>query len=109
LAIGISGLCLVHCFASVLVLALLSSVGGFLLNPLIHEVGLGLAVLIGLVALVRGVLDHGAWTPLMLGGVGLAIMAAALTMPHGGREAILTMIGVALVGLGHFLNRRAAR
>ena len=44
LAIGLSGLCLVHCLASAVLLTLLASAGGLLLDPVIHEVGLTLAI-----------------------------------------------------------------
>ena len=33
-------------------------------------------------------------------------MGAALAVPHGVKEAVLTIIGVALVSLGHILNLR---
>lgn len=41
LAVGLSGLCLVHCLASTMLLAVLSAAGGALLDPSIHEIGLG--------------------------------------------------------------------
>ncbi len=59
LAIGLSGLCLVHCLGTTIVLALLASAGGFLGAPIIHEVGLGLAMILGGLALGKGIFDHG--------------------------------------------------
>ena len=50
-AIGLSGLCLVHCLASTILLAMLASAGGMLLDPIVHEVGLMFAIGLGLVAL----------------------------------------------------------
>lgn len=108
IAIGLSGLCVVHCLATAAVLALLSAAGGFLGSPLIHEVGLTLAMLLGALALGRGVLEHGFMMPSSVGGLGLGVMAGALTMPHDGSEALFTMIGVGILGLGHQLNRIAA-
>jgi hypothetical protein len=35
-------------------------------------------------------------------------MAWALAVPHGANEFVLTLLGVALVSFGHFLNLRAA-
>jgi hypothetical protein len=35
-------------------------------------------------------------------------MAGALTMPHDGSEALFTIVGVAVLALGHQLNRIAA-
>ena len=49
-AIGLSGLCVVHCIASSVLLALLSTAGGMLAAPIVHEVGLVLAIMLG----VRG-------------------------------------------------------
>ncbi len=43
----------------------------------------------------------------LIGGAGLAIMAMALTLPHGVPEALATLSGVGLLALGHHLNRRA--
>ena len=47
LAIGLSGLCLVHCLASAIVVAMLASAGGLLVSPAIHEIGLFIAILLG--------------------------------------------------------------
>ena len=46
--------------------------------------------------------------PSAVGGLGLGVMAGALSLGHGGSEAIYTMVGVAILALGHDLNRRAA-
>ena len=106
-AIGLSGLCLVHCLASAILVAMLASAGGMLLNPLIHEMGLIFAIGLGMVALGRGVLEHGFMMPAAVGGLGLGVMAGALTLPHDGAEVVYTIIGVAILALGHDLNRRA--
>ena len=108
LAIGLSGLCLVHCVASVFLLTLLASAGGMLLHPMVHEVGLGIAIAIGTFALTRGALEHGYTLPAAVGGLGLGVMAGALAVPHGPAETVYTMLGVAILALGHDLNRRAA-
>jgi hypothetical protein len=108
LAIGLSGLCLVHCVTTAVLLAMLASAGGILGSPLVHEVGLSLAMLIGAFALGRGIWEHGFMMPSAVGGLGLGVMAGALTMPHNGSEALYTVIGVAILALGHDLNRRAA-
>jgi hypothetical protein len=108
IAIGLSGLCMVHCLATAVVLAVLASAGGFLGSPWIHEVGLSLAMILGGVALGRGILEHGFMMPSAVGGLGLGVMAGALTMPHNGSEAMYTMIGVSVLALGHQLNRIAA-
>jgi len=106
-AIGLSGLCLVHCLATAVLLGLLSAAGGLLGNPLIHEVGLTMAMALGAVALGRGVAEHGFMMPSAVGALGLGVMAGALTMPHDGTEAVYTIVGVGVLALGHQLNRIA--
>ena len=56
---ALSGLCMVHCLATTVLLALLSAAGGMLGAPWIHEVGLTLAMIMGAIALGRGILEHG--------------------------------------------------
>jgi uncharacterized membrane protein len=106
-AIGLSGLCLAHCVGTAVLVALLSSAGGMLLHPAIHEIGLSIAMLFGAIALGQGVLRHGYAVPAWVGSLGLGVMAGALTMEHGETETIYTIIGVLIVALGHDLNRRA--
>jgi hypothetical protein len=107
IGIALSGLCLVHCLGSAIVFAMVASAGGILLNPAIHEVGLLLAIGFGIVALGRGVVEHGFMMPAAVGGLGLGVMAGALSIPHDGAEVIYTVLGVAILALGHDLNRRA--
>ena len=104
MAIGLSGLCLVHCLATSVVMAVLASAGGLLGSALIHETGLVIAMVLGAVALTKGAYDHGYMMPSSIGGLGLGVMAGALTMPHDGSEVLSTMVGVAILALGHRLN-----
>jgi len=107
LAMGLSGLCMVHCLATSVLVALMASAGG-LLNPMIHEVGLTIAIGFGVIALGRGVLTHGYMAPAVVGSFGLGMMAGAISLPHeGGMETVWTLIGVATLALGHDLNHRA--
>jgi hypothetical protein len=46
--------------------------------------------------------------PSAVGGLGLGVMAGAVTLPHGPGEAIYTMMGVVILALGHRLNFIAA-
>ena len=107
-AMGLSGLCLVHCLATTVLLALLSAAGGFLGSPRIHEAGLTLAMAMGAYSLGRGILEHGYAMPSAVGGLGLGVMAGALTLPHDGTEALYTIVGVGILALGHRLNLIAA-
>jgi hypothetical protein len=107
LAMGLSGLCAVHCVATVVLLGVVASAGGLLGKPIIHEVGLSLAMIIGAVALGRGVREHGFLLPSMVGVTGLAIMGYAMTLHESGLEAAFTIIGVSVLALGHRLNLMA--
>ena len=104
IAMGLSGLCLVHCVGTAILLGLLASAGGFLGSPIVHEVGLTLAMVIGSFALGRGILEHGFMLPSAIGALGLGVMAGALSLPEGGHEAIYTVAGVMILALGHRLN-----
>jgi hypothetical protein len=108
MAIGLSGLCLVHCLGTSILLALVASAGGMLGADWIHEVGLTLAMVMGAIALGRGIWEHGYTMPSAVGGLGLGVMSGALTLPHDGTEAVYTMLGVAILALGHRLNHIAA-
>ena len=107
MAIGLSGLCVVHCVATVLLAAALASIGSVLLDPRVHEIGLALALGLAALGLGIGIVRHGRPLPLVIGGCGLALMAAGLMVPHGLGEAALSIAGVGLVALGHYRNGRA--
>lgn len=106
-AIALSGLCLVHCLATAIFVAMIASAGGMLLNPAIHEIGLVVAIGLGVISLGRGIVEHGFMMPAAIGGLGLGVMSGALTLPHNGGEVMYTIFGVAILALGHDLNRRA--
>ncbi|TNE39868.1 MAG: MerC domain-containing protein [Sphingomonadales bacterium] len=106
-AIGLSTLCAVHCVATVVLLGALSSLGHLFTAPIIHEVGLVLAIVIGALALGAGIRRHRLLMPSIAGGIGLLVMATALFVPHGLGEAIATIIGVSMVAVAHLLNMRA--
>ncbi|MCT2401268.1 MerC domain-containing protein [Novosphingobium mangrovi (ex Huang et al. 2023)] len=104
----LSGLCAVHCVLGVVLVGALGLGGEVLLSPAIHRVGLALALVVGLVSLGFGVLRHGRVMPLLLGGLGLSLMAAAIMVGHGLPEAVLTVIGVSLVAYAHIRNLHTA-
>ncbi len=106
-AIGLSGLCLAHCLATSVAVALLATAGGALVSPVIHEAGLVVAIIFGALALGHGVFKHGYAMPAWVGSLGLGVMAGALALPHDTSEVSFTILGVLLLALGHDLNRRA--
>lgn len=104
----LSGLCALHCLLGLLLVSVLGLGGELLLAPAIHEVGLALAILVGVLTLGLGMLRHGRGGPLVLGLCGIALMAAALATGHGPYEAILTLAGVVLLAIAHIRNLRHA-
>jgi hypothetical protein len=102
----LSGLCVLHCLATVLLVSALGLGGHFLLAPAFHEVGLALAILVAAVATGWSALRHRMITPVMVALAGLGSMGAALAGPHGAGEIVLTVIGVTLVACAHMANLR---
>ena len=97
-----------HCLLSILLVSGLGLGGELFFAPDIHRVGLLLATLIAGVAIGWGALRHRMAAPFVIAMTGLTFMGGALAVPHGVKEAVLTIIGVALVSLGHILNLRHA-
>lgn len=104
----LSGLCAIHCVASLVVLSSLGVGGSFLLAPIIHQVGLAIACVIAGAAIGWGALKHRRAAPFVIAMMGLTFMGGALASGHGTQEAVLTIIGVILVSTGHVLNLRSA-
>ncbi|WP_239806797.1 MerC domain-containing protein [Croceicoccus hydrothermalis] len=107
--IGLSGLCAVHCVASILLVGAVGIGGHALLSPDIHKFGLVVALIIGGATIGLAALRSGRRGPLYLGGVGIVLMAGAIAGPHGPIEAFLTIAGVALVAAAHVWNMRLHR
>lgn len=109
IAMGLSGLCVVHCIATAVLLGLLATAGGILGKPIIHEIGLSLAMVLGAVALGRGIREHGFVLPAGVGVTGLCVMAYALSLHETGLEPVYTVAGVMILALGHRLNVMASQ
>jgi len=72
-AIGLSGLCLVHCVGTAVLVMVLASAGGLLVDPRIHEAGLALAIVLGVIGLGRGALVHGFMLPVAIGSTAITV------------------------------------
>lgn len=107
--LALSGLCAAHCVLSIFIVSALGIGGEILLAPEIHRVGLALALIIAAAAIGWGALQHRQTIPSIVAVTGLLTMGSALVVPHGPKEVVLTVLGVALVSIGHILNLRAAR
>jgi len=104
----LSGLCALHCILGIVLVSVLGLGAGVLLAPEIHQIGLGLAVVIGFLSLGLGFFRHRRMGPMALGVAGLCLMASALFVGHGVNEAVLTIGGVSLVAMAHLWNLRGA-
>jgi hypothetical protein len=107
-AIGLSGLCLVHCLVGSLLLAVFAITGDWLGHE-VHVFGLALAIPLAVFALWRGVRNHRRYAVGVLGAIGLMLMAGSLSLVHGGTEVALSMAGVVILAAAHFWNIRAGR
>lgn len=106
----LSLLCLVHCLALPALFALLPAAATVLpANFWVHAVLFGLALPISGMALLVGYRRHGRTGPLVIGGVGLALIFSALLVDSIGQEIGLTVFGGMLVVCAHMINRGAAR
>ena len=109
IAIGLSGLCLLHCMAGFVLLGLFSLTGDWL-DHRVHVVGLVLAMPLAAVALWRGFRRHGRVHICLLGLIGLAVMMASLIVVHGGAlEIMVSMAGVSMLAMAHWQNLKALR
>ena len=106
--VALSALCLLHCVLGIVLVAGLGLGVGWLLDPVIHKIGLLLATLVAGVAIGIGAVRHRRRAPFVVAMTGLTFMGGALAVGHGYEEAVLTVIGVGLVAGGHILNLRHA-
>lgn len=102
----LSCLCAMHCVLGVVIVAGLGLGGSLLLDPIFHRIGLLLATLIAGAAIGLGALQHRRPLPFVVAMTGLSFMGGGLAVEHGIEEAVLTVIGVTLVAVGHVLNLR---
>ena len=109
-----SSLCAVHCFLTALALGL-ASFGwlGFMDNPILEGLFLGVAVTVGLAASIHGLRRHHSFRPALLLLLGLAlILIAHFALARGG-HTVLSGIVSALGGLSlvifHLFNQRLGR
>jgi hypothetical protein len=109
MGIALSALCAVHCVLSIVLVSIIGVASEAVFDPAIHRFALLVATLIAAVAIGWGAARHRMAAPFVVALTGLGFMAGALVVPHGIEEAVLTIVGVALVSLGHVLNLRHLR
>ena len=112
LAISLSVVCVVHCLALPVIIALLPALSQWLQLPeAIHAWLLGCAIPISLTVLGRSAHRHrAARGTLLLGIVGLFLMGGALLAPTEALETVISVGGAVLLASAHVYNwRRRAR
>ncbi|TMN77202.1 MULTISPECIES: MerC domain-containing protein [unclassified Pseudoalteromonas] len=109
LAIGLSVLCTVHCFATPILLSLLPSIGALKLNSEQFHFWILVAVIpTSLLALSLGCKKHRRLRYISFGVVGITLMLVAVTL--GGSlfgevgEKGFTLLGSAFVAVAHWFN-----
>lgn len=79
-----SAICAVHCLLTGIALGLLSVVGlGFIGSPTTEAIFIGVAVIVGIWAIVHGIRKHGSYIPSAIFVFGLICIAAShFAFPH---------------------------
>jgi hypothetical protein len=111
IAISLSVLCAIHCFATPMLMVFLPSLASFLIEPELLHMWLAVGVLpISVFALTLGCKKHRKLQVLALGFIGLAFMLTAVASGALGlgenAEKALTLLGATLISGAHFWNYR---
>lgn len=104
-AMLLSGLCILHCLGTPLLLALLPALSSIIAVPEeFHFYVVLITLPLSLLALAIGAREHKSFMPLALGVFGLIFMTAALTEKFHEHEIILTVIGASALVFAHINN-----
>ena len=105
MAIGLSVMCTVHCFATPVILALLPSFAVLQIDSEQFHLWILAAVLpTSLLALSLGCKKHKRLRYMGCGVIGLAFMICAVLLGHEVAEKALTLIGSAFIAVAHWFN-----
>ncbi len=105
MAIGLSVICTVHCFATPVILALLPSFAVMQIDSEQFHLWILAAVMpTSLLALSLGCKKHKRTRYMVSGVTGLAFMIFAVLLGHEVLEKALTLIGSAFIAVAHWFN-----
>lgn len=111
-AVALSGLCLVHCLALPLVLAVLPFLNELVADHL-HAPMLLLVIPVSVLAFASGFRRHRRGGVLAFGALGLALLVLGGTVAHSryglAADRALTIAGSLLLAVTHFCNSRLSR
>ncbi len=110
-AISLSLMCVIHCLALPVLLALLPGMAVLQLDNEAFHLWMVVAVLpTSIYALTLGCKQHKRYQLLILGTIGLALLVMALVLGEErigeAGEKILTVLGAGFVAVGHWFNYR---
>ena len=113
-SIGLSVICVLHCFATPILLAFAPSLLALpVADEKFHAVLIFLILPASLVALTLGCRRHGDMSVSYWGCSGLIVLLGTLLLGHDllgdSGEKIMTVFGSGLVVVGHVLNFRSCR
>ena len=105
----LSVLCVVHCAATPLILALVPAAAGIFGNA--HPVLLALVLATAAWAFIPGYRHHGQRTPMLLGLGGITLLALGTFVFHASTvlDIAFSVAGAALMLTAHWKNRAAHR
>jgi len=103
----IAALCLVHCLALPLLVAVLPGLSLAVFEAeWVHKLLVVFAFGVGSIAMYGGLTLHRHISPVILAALGITVMASALTLVEGEQaETALTVIGASLTGCAHLANQ----
>ncbi|SFK49089.1 MerC domain-containing protein [Methylophaga sulfidovorans] len=107
IAIACSGLCLVHCVVTPIVmgLAALGAVSAWLDSPWIHQLMLVPVILLALLSLPFAYIKHGNHVPMIMVVLGISAMVSTFFLPEH-YEFWITIPAALVIMSGHFWNRQ---
>ena len=113
-SIGLSVICVLHCFATPILLAFAPSLLALpVADEKFHAVLIFMILPASLIALTMGCRRHGDMSVVYWGCGGLVVLLGTLVLGHDllgdAGEKIMTVFGSGLVVIGHTLNFRACR
>ena len=113
-SIGLSVICVLHCFATPILLAFAPSLLALpVADEKFHAVLIFLILPASIVALTLGCRRHGDMSVFYWGCSGLIVLLGTLLLGHDllgdSGEKIMTVFGSGLVVVGHVLNFRSCR
>lgn len=107
IAIACSGLCLVHCLATPIIisLALFGAASSSFESPWVHLLLLIPVIILALLSLPFSYTQHGSYLPMILVSLGISALVSTFFLPEH-YEFWITVPAALFIMSGHFWNRQ---